>query len=36
MTVMTSREFSEDLEKAKDAALDGPVIIMDRAGKPMC
>lgn len=30
MTVMTSREFSEDLEKAKDAALDGPVIIVDR------
>ncbi|SMD03128.1 prevent-host-death protein [Rhizobium sp. RU36D] len=30
MTVMTSREFSEDVEKAKDAALDGPVIIVDR------
>lgn len=30
MTVMTSREFSEDVDKAKDAALDGPVIITER------
>lgn len=30
MTVMTLREFSDDVDKARDAALDGPVIITER------
>ena len=33
VTTLTSREFNQDLSRAKRAALEGPVIITDR-GKP--
>ena len=32
-TTMTSREFNQDLGKAKKAAKNGPLIVTDR-GKP--
>lgn len=33
MSVLTSREFNQDIARAKRAADDGPVIITDR-GRP--
>lgn len=33
ITTMTSREFNQDVSKAKRAAADGPVFITDR-GRP--
>ncbi len=33
ITTMTSREFNQDLSKAKRAAQEGPVMVTDR-GKP--
>ena len=33
ITTLTSREFNQDISKAKKNALDNPVIITDR-GKP--
>jgi prevent-host-death family protein len=33
MSVLTSREFNQDVARAKRAAADGPVIITDR-GRP--
>lgn len=33
MTTLSSREFNQELNRAKKAAQDGPVIITDR-GKP--
>jgi prevent-host-death family protein len=33
ITTMSSREFNQDLSRAKKAAKDGPVVITDR-GKP--
>jgi len=33
MTVLTSREFNQDVARAKRAANEGPVIITDR-GRP--
>ncbi len=33
MTVLTSREFNQDVSQAKRAAREGPVFITDR-GKP--
>ena len=33
VTTLTSREFNQDLSRAKRAALEGPIIITDR-GKP--
>lgn len=33
ITTLSSREFNQDLSRAKKAALDGPVFITDR-GRP--
>jgi prevent-host-death family protein len=30
VTTMSSREFNQDTSRAKNAALDGPVVITDR------
>ena len=34
ITTVSSREFNQDVNKAKLAAFNGPVIIIDREGHP--
>lgn len=35
-TILSSRDFNQDVSRAKRAAEDDPVIITDRGSLPMC